>query len=258
MTEPIFARDGEAWAPTEHARGPWDPDMLHGGAPAALLARELERLEPGSEMFMARVTYDYLGPVPLATLEAAASTEKPGARLQVVTGELRAAGAERVALRARGVRLRRADAKAVGEGPPLPPPDTGHDITPFGSVTDAGFHPTGVEMRLVEGGRETGAAKAWFRLLRPVVAGEEPTPLQRVVAAADFGNGISSAYPFDEYLFANCDLSVHLHREPEGEWIGLDARTIVGPQGVAQATSVLHDGHGPVGYAAQTLFVERR
>ena len=85
-----------------------------------------------------------------------------------------------------------------------------------------------------------------------------PRPLQRTVAAADFGNGISSAHPFEEYLFVNCDLSVHLHREAEGEWIGLDARTVVGPQGIAQAVSVLHDERGPIGHAAQTLFVERR
>jgi hypothetical protein len=196
----------------------------------------------------------------MAPLEVSATVEKPGARFQVVAGDLRAAGEERVAVRARGVRLRRG---AIEDPPPvdiapLPAPGEGRDLTPFGTITGAGFHPTGVDLRMVRGARGSGAAAAWFRLRRPVVAAEDPSPLQRVAAAADFGNGISHALPFEEYLFVNCDLSVHLHREAEGEWIGLDARTAVGPQGVAQATSVLHDERGAIGYAAQSLFVQRR
>ena len=63
----------------------------------------------------------------------------------------------------------------------------------------------------------------------PLVAGEEPTPLQRVLIAADSGNGISSTLDFRRYLFINVDLTVHLHRLPAGEWVCLDAVTVPSP-----------------------------
>ena len=34
----LFERNGNTYTPTPLARGPWDPNALHGGAPAALFA----------------------------------------------------------------------------------------------------------------------------------------------------------------------------------------------------------------------------
>jgi hypothetical protein len=54
MSESVFLADGrrrpgrERFIPTEHARGPWDPQALHGGAPAALMTTAFERVEPGA------------------------------------------------------------------------------------------------------------------------------------------------------------------------------------------------------------------
>jgi len=103
-----------------------------------------------------------------------------------------------------------------------------------------------------------GPSLGWFRLARPLVDGEEATPLQRVAAAADFGNGISSTLNFDEHLFINTDLTLHLVREPVGDWVLLDARTSIDPLGVGLASSRLYDGGGEIGLAAQTLYVDRR
>jgi hypothetical protein len=103
-----------------------------------------------------------------------------------------------------------------------------------------------------------GPALAWFRLRLPLIAGEEPSPVARVAAAADFGNGVSRVLDFERYLFVNTDLTVHVHREPVGEWVLLDAVTRAEPQGAGLASSVLHDERGPLGLAAQTLFVDRR
>ena len=73
----------------------------------------------------------------------------------------------------------------------------------------------------------------------PLVAGEEPTPLQRTLVAADVGNGISAVLDWRRYLFINVDLSVHLERLPEGEWVCVDAVTLPQPSGVGTAESVL-------------------
>jgi hypothetical protein len=97
-----------------------------------------------------------------------------------------------------------------------------------------------------------------MRMGVPLLPGEEPSPLQRVLVAADSGNGVSAALDWRRYLFINVDLSVHLHRMPEGEWVCLDAVTLPQPNGVGMADTALFDERGPIGRAAQTLLVDER
>jgi hypothetical protein len=97
-----------------------------------------------------------------------------------------------------------------------------------------------------------------MRLRHPLLPGQTPSPIARVAAAADFGNGVAAAVPFDRYLFINADLSITLNRSPVGEWIALEARTLLHPGGIAWAESVLHDKQGPVGLARQALVVQPR
>jgi hypothetical protein len=61
-----------------------------------------------------------------------------------------------------------------------------------------------------------------------------------------------------EWLFINTELSVHCWRVPAGEWIGLDANTTIGPNGLGVAASVLHDESGAVARGAQALLVRPR
>jgi hypothetical protein len=116
-----------------------------------------------------------------------------------------------------------------------------------------------MEDRFVSGSfLELGPAMVWMRLRQPLVAGEEPTPLQRTLVAADVGNGISAALDFRRFLFINVDLTVHLHRLPAGEWVCLDSVTVPEPSGIGQTDTVLLDERGPIGLAAQTLMVTER
>ena len=116
-----------------------------------------------------------------------------------------------------------------------------------------------MEYRFVSGAfLEPGPATVWMRMRHPLVAGERPSPLQRVLVAADSGNGVSAALDWRRFLFINVDLSVHLHRLPAGEWVCLDAITLPEPNGVGIADTALFDEHGPIGRAAQTLLVDSR
>ena len=90
------------------------------------------------------------------------------------------------------------------------------------------------------------------------MAGEEPSPLQRVLAVADSGNGVSSELDLAAWHFINPELTVHLHREAVGEWVCLDAATTISPGGAGLATSVLSDQQGPVAVGAQALLVAPR
>ena len=97
-----------------------------------------------------------------------------------------------------------------------------------------------------------------MRQLIPLVADEEPSGLQRLMAVADCGNGLSNVLPFDGWMFINPDLTVHLERYPQGEWICLEAATAIDSGGFGLARSTLYDLSGAVGRGAQSLFVSTR
>ena len=106
------------------------------------------------------------------------------------------------------------------------------------------FYPDACEISQVGGELGTGAVAAWIRLRGDLVAGEPPSQLARVAAAADFANGLSWILPFRDWLFVNTELTIHLHREAVGEWIGLDARSSSSAGGFGLATATLHDLQG--------------
>jgi hypothetical protein len=113
-----------------------------------------------------------------------------------------------------------------------------------------------MEYRFVEGAfLEPGPAVVWLRMRHPLVAGEPPSPLARVLVAADAGNGVSTTLDYRRFLFINTELTVHLVREPAGEWVCLDAITRRSGHGAGLAECVLWDEGGRLGRAAQTLLV---
>jgi acyl-coenzyme A thioesterase PaaI-like protein len=261
VSEAVFTELGDGrLVASELARGPWDAGAQHGGAPAALLARALERLSAEDDLSIARVTYELLRPVPLGELVVEASVARPGRRVQLLEAALFAPdGTELV--RARALQVRRADAGGAHTDPEPPPPgpDRGEDRSPaFVPPMRPTFTPDAIEVRFVSGAFGGGPATAWFRLRVPVVAGEHPSPLQRLAAAGDFGNGISAVLHWNEHLFINPDLTLYIEREPVGEWIALEARTRIPRGGVASAESVLYDQRGRVGRAMQALLVAPR
>jgi acyl-coenzyme A thioesterase PaaI-like protein len=259
MDESVFIRDdGGRFLATELARGPWDRNALHGGAPAALLMRAFEQLEPLRDLLIARVTYEFLRPVPLGELDLRAEVVRPGRRFRVLEASLHAAGTEVV--RARAAQVAHSDQTAAasdaGSVPAMPDETHSHRYQPPHRPT---FGSDAHEIRFAPGdGAGDGAVIAWFRLSQPLVAGEEPSPMQRMAAAADFGNGIGTGLSWEDYLFLNVDLTVYFEREPAGEWIGLEASTTIQPHGVAICQSALYDECGHVGSATQALLVSRR
>lgn len=270
LSESIFVERDGLFVPTEQARGPWDPQALHGGAPAALIASVFEQIEPGAELPFARLSFEFLRPIPMAPLELTTSISRPGRRVQALQAELSADGV--LVCRASALRIAAAPGqlpeKALAQlngryGPALDGPQSGKDIHfALDGVEHKSFAGSAMEMRFLNGvslRREpSGAATVWMRLRHQVLAGEQPTPLARLAAAADFGNGVAFVLPFDEYLFINADLTISLDRRPQGEWIALDARTLLQPDGIGWAESILHDERGPVGRATQALVVQRR
>ncbi|MCW3028819.1 MAG: hypothetical protein JWN81_2030 [Solirubrobacterales bacterium] len=283
MSESVFLAEGERFMPTDHARGPWDPQALHGGAPAALMTAAFERLEPGGDLLIGRLGFELLRPIPFAPLSVSAQIVRPGRRVQELAAELR--HGEELIARASALRVQgipdglpgvspapRDDAGSPGvparsaeEGPHaapegrMPGPDAGKPVRfALDDTERTSFAASAMEMRWLSDPWQLGPGRVWMRLRHPLVPGEPLTPLARLAATADFGNGVSAALPFESFLFINADLTIHLQRAPLGEWIGLDARTLLRGGGMGLAESVLHDVHGPVGRAFQTLVVQAR
>src|SRR4029079_16472450 len=187
--------------PSELTRGPWDPAAMHGGPPAALLARAVERCDPGPANFLARLTVELLRPVPLVPLTISARSLRPGKMVHWIEATLTAGDVE--VARAVGLRLGTVADSPLAPPPPgiveMPRPETGTtlDLDPQ-RIRGVGFW--NANDTLMCGGAffSAGRGCAWLRLTVPLVAGEDPTPAQRVAAAADFASGIGN--PLDVTL----------------------------------------------------------
>lgn len=257
MSDSFFISRGTAYLATEATRGPWDDGHQHAGPPSGLLGHALQRFQQRDDARIVRVTIEILRPVPIAEVEVEVKAARPGKRVELLEAVMTSGG--ETVLKARAWRMR---TTALGLDPPpgnaLAGPESGRWEPFFAGVADIGYH-THMDWRFVRGSfREMGPATAWLRMKVPLLPGEEPSPLVRVLVAADSGNGVSCALDPQEYLFVNTDLSVFLHRTPEGEWIGMDSRTILDPSGVGLTETTLYDRSGPVGRALQTLYVAKR
>ena len=169
-------------------------------------------------------------------------------------------GTELIKARAWRIRTSELEIPQGIETTPGPPPGPEEGDVPgfFETGQSVGYH-TAMEWRSVGGGfLEPGPATVWMRMGCELVAGEAPTPLQRTLVAADVGNGISAVLDWRRYVFINVDLTVHLERLPEGEWVCVDAVTLPQRNGIGTAESVLCDERGRIGRAAQALLIAER
>lgn len=259
--EAFFERVAEdRYVPAEYTRGPWSADSQHAGPPAALLGRAVRtRTGAREDMRLARITFEITRPVPLEPLTVTTRVLREGRSVELVEASLTPEGGEEV-MRARALRIRTLPG-AVPErtpGPEVPGPDDSTTEPFFPVPWDVGYH-TAMESRFAHGsflGR--GPATCWLRMRVPLVDGEKTAPLDRVLVAADSGNGVSNVLDFSQHLFVNPDLTVHLHRHPVGEWVCIDARTSIDEAGIGMSETGIHDERGPIGRGVQSLFVAPR
>ena len=238
---------------TPHTVGPWAATDQHGGPPAALLVRALERVLP-VDGWLARISVDLLSAIPVADLTVSASVVRPGRSVQLAVATLAAGG--RDVARATGWWHRLGDTAAVASfaaPPPLPDQaDPVDDRWPGGYLR-------AMEWRRVKGDfAEPGPAVIWSRMRIPLVEGEQPSSIQRLMASADSGNGVGSALSLEDWIYVNTELTVHLLRPPEGEMFCLDSAAAIGPTGGGYAITTLSDTAGEVGRGAQALLVRAR
>jgi acyl-Coa thioesterase superfamily protein/acyl-CoA thioesterase superfamily protein len=255
---PFFVAEGDRFVPSASARGPWSARHQHGGPPAALLARAFAR-EAGPDGQVARLTFDFLRPMPLAPLTVATRVVRAGAKARRLAGTVLAEdGAALIEATCLVVRVapNRVAVPVETRAGPAPPAQSAPFELPLMSG-DEGYH-RAVEWRIAKGTWGRGPVAAWLRLRVPLVANETATPLECLVAVADSASGIAVAVDPSRATFVNADLTIALHRLPVGEWTCLDAATTAESHGVGLTRARLWDTSGRVGRSLQTLLLEPR
>ncbi len=265
MNEPtsIFELDGTHYLPTDAARGPWRPDGLHGGAVNALLARALE-----TEGYMlARLTMDMVRRVPVEPLTITVSEETGSARIRRQSAELWAgdtlvAQAQALKMLSRNVDVPEAAVETQVWNPSDMelPEELGEKEKAIGvkNVGYVNFASHAFVLRFAQGNfRTPGPVTMWTKLMLPLIAGEDPTPVQRAAISADYASGSATAVlPYQRWSFSNADLTMHFSRPPVGDWIAVSCRAAVQRTGVGISGASLHDAIAPFGRSTQTLFIE--
>lgn len=251
---------------TPLANAGWYDEGQHGGALSALVAGHVEDHVPTiADMQVSRLTVELFRVIPLVPLRIETEVLREGKRIQHVRASV-FDDDENLLSVVNVQRLRVVDLRLPEESspPPLgfPPPEEVTrevgEVWGIGEPNKTMFHRHAMDIREVEGGfAETGPATVWMRLGKPIIAGRDNTPLQRVVATADFPNGISRALDMDQWVFMNPDLTVHISRYPHAEWIGLSAVSTYGHEGRGLATGTLWDTAGWLGRSTQSLYLDR-
>jgi acyl-CoA thioesterase len=102
----------------------------------------------------------------------------------------------------------------------------------------------------------TSAATTWYRATRPVIAGEEPSPLVRLAWASDFTANSGNYLELARWSAINADLTINLGRAPTGEWTGVATRAWYASDGIGHARADLFDRDGFVGTCTASLLVD--
>ncbi len=256
--EAYFSVEGERIIPSIHGAGPWDPTVLHGGAPAGLIAYLAEQAPTPRPMNITRLTIDLKRPVPIAPLSVDREVTREGRNIQTLAITLSAGGKEVVSASVLKVGARDLELPQDAHVEPLvhAGPDTGERLFEFERA--AGFSQL-IEIREVpRQAGSIGGRACWFNVSRPFIPDTENTPVMRAAASADYCNALGVPLDFRTWTYINADLTVHFSRQPEGTWILLDGEAMIGADGRGLAYASLSDERGRFGRAIQSLVVAPR
>lgn len=252
----FYRRFDDQFQATELTRGPWSRDHQHGGPVAALLGRAIEgTLE--RERRVVRFVIELYKPVPIARFTVTVETVQAGRSTSRVRASLLHEGRVVATATALAVLAPPLGVELEETTPVLPPPDHCPVVKLPLFLEPVGYH-TAMELRVAAGQWGAGRMTAWMRATVPLVDDEAPSPLSRVLLAADSGNGVSARLDTRQFSFVNPELSVHLARPARGEWIALEAETRLDGGGTGLSDTRLHDAFGPIGRGLQPLIVTRR
>ncbi|MFT3715153.1 MAG: thioesterase family protein [Gordonia sp. (in: high G+C Gram-positive bacteria)] len=272
---PIDPPDGadatyEYFRPSGAVVSVWSPKIQHGGPPTGLLVRAMERaVDPSDGQEFSRVTMEILGAIGLGVNRVRAVVPRPGRQISQVSAELEVQqddGTYRLVARATAWRLKSCDSSSVQRLPRTP-----LDLTPDRLEQHIGFpEVNGIEVPWGRVGfigtvtvcgqpsRVGGLAAIWIKPNLPLVAGEHTSPLASAFTVIDVANGVGTPLDPMTWSWMNTDTTVHLIKQPAGDWVGIDSNMAAGATGYAASFADLYDVTGFLGRSAQTSLLSRQ
>ncbi|NOU07018.1 MAG: hypothetical protein HOO99_12645 [Hyphomicrobiaceae bacterium] len=243
----IFERTPQGhWTPSTLAAGPFAG--LQGGAVAGLLAAEVEAAAAKRQWGTAiSVSAWFLRPVPMAELRTEMHAIREGGRISVVDNTVWLDGDPEACATVRVTLIRNRAIEVPGYVAPEPvTTDPTHFAQVARRVAPHG-KPWFMDAMEVRAERDT----VWFRLREDLVAGVGA--LSRVLGPADWAHGLFRPVT-NVVADPNPNLTVHLHRQPRGEWIGVRATTHWHPDhGVGSGKGLLFDIEGEIGAVSMAV-----
>ena len=251
MSEPLFVLENGKYLPTDWARGPWNPGLLHGGPPAALLAHALETEHGDPALWTTRITIDLLRPVRLAPLKVRTQLVREGRRIKLIDAFLQ--DGDTVVARASGLMLKRnsdAAERPASATHLLMPSWEGLAANVVGEVGDPRLFHRGTEFRPVPQTQPGQAFAVWIRLPYLLLPDQPLSRLAYTAATSDYVNAAGTMAHPTRRGFINADITLNLHRVPEGEWLCMESVGRPDHAGIATSNVNLHDAAGLLGSAS--------
>lgn len=245
------------YQPTIHAQGAWNDHEQHMAPATGVLTRELECYAQQDNMRVARISLDILGLIPLDEFTITTRCIRPGKTIELVEAVMASGG--RDCIIARAWRLLTQDTSSVAGLEDKPAPTQPDQLPEWDGMKawPGGFIES---VRLVsEPDRRPGKGMVWITTDIDMVEGEVTDDLVHLLGLVDTANGVvpreGAGLSQRHWMFPNTDLQIHMHRSPQGRWLGIDAVQQYGGDGIGLTSAILHDIHGPFGRSEQILTI---
>lgn len=251
----FFRRESDTYQPQPICRGPWDANSLHGRVVAGLLAHAIETRHGDPRYVPARITIDMYRLPDFSPMTFDTRVIRDGKRIKVIDAEVFSAGVS--VGRASCQLLLKTEAPAgdvwspdnwdVPQPEAVPLPATQGDFVPMWEIrpiTEAFMS-------------RQPHKRCWMRETRDLVEGVPITPWVRAALAADFASPFANSGT-EGLAYINSDITLYLHREPRGEWIGFETVNHQSTEGVAVGECFVYDVEGAIGSASVCALGQRR
>ncbi len=238
---------------TIHSQGAWSEAEQHMAVATGVITAELEQFNPRPEMQWGRISLDILGMIHFGEFTITTRVIRPGKTIELVESIMASNG--RPCIEACAWRILKHDTDFIAGiedqniGHPAELPDwVGMKHWPGGYIASLQVtaHPD----------RRAGKGIVWLNTPIEMVEGQETSDFVHIIGLIDTANGIVPRRGSDRsWGYPNLDLQIHLHRIPQGRWLGLETTQQYGSSGIGLTSSILHDVHGPFGHSEQILTV---
>ena len=260
LIERKLQADGSSIAlyqPTDHTQGTWNPNDQHMASATGLLTYELERFAAQDNKRLARISLDILGSIPQAPSTIITRCVRSGKTIELLEAVLSCAGRDYIV--ARAWRLITQDTSAIAGLEDKPARYQPEQLSEWREMHKwpGGYIQT---LYLVaESERRPGRGMVWMTNDISMIEGVPTTDLVHLLGMVDTANGVVPRVGLGvsdmDWMFPNTDLQIHMHRLPQGRWLGIDAVQQYGADGIGVTSAVLHDVYGPFGRSEQILTI---